>query len=382
MRRTIKLPVDLPRTKFLKLMELCSEIFNAHTEWAFNNKTDNRSRAHKELYRDLVEKYNEVPTGLIQSVRDTAFEAIRATKFKFKPSKSKTSAIRYDCRCAAIRGNLLSLSCIGKRERIMLKIPEYFQEVFSTWKFTGMQLCYRNNKFFVHLNFNKESPSILKDGDILGIDRGINNVVYCSNGFAVSGKPITKVKRRISYRRRKLQEKGTRSARRALRKMSGREKRFILNENHRIAKTVVSLPYTTFVLEKLRRMNKKNKGRQLNRRISGWSYFQLEQFLEYKAEAIGKSVCFVDARYTSQKCSACGCVAKSNRNREKFVCKSCGHTEHADFNAAKNIRDLHIMQISDPKGQVGVNQPKADKLIQEYSFLNESASSGASPLSS
>jgi putative transposase len=374
MRRTIKLPVDIPHAKFLKLMELCSKVFNAHAEWAFNTKSYSKVKAHYAIYHDIVEKFNDVPTALVQTVRDTALEAVKANKFKFRPFKGETSAIRYDVRCSSIRGNLLTLSTIGKRERVMLKVPEYFQEVFSSWKFTGLQLCYRNKRFFVHLNFQSESPSI-KDGDALGIDRGINNVVYCSNGFSVSGKPITAVKRRYSYRRRKLQEKGTRSAHRALRKMSGREKRFIQNENHRIAKQVVNLPYQTFVLEELRQM-KKNKGKKLNRRISGWSYYQLEKFLEYKAEALGKSLCFVDARYTSQKCNNCGYIARGNRNREEFICKSCGHTDHADYNAAKNIRDLHL-QISDPKGQVEVNQPKALLIQETDGFLNGPASSGA-----
>lgn len=378
MRRTIKLPVNIPQEKFLKLMELCSQVFNAHVEWAFNTQSYSKMKAHYSIYRNLVEKFNEVPSALIQTVRDTALEAVKANKFKFRPCKGKTSAIRYDARCASIRGNLLTLSTLGKRERVMLEVPKYFQEVFSSWKFTGLQLCYRNKKFFVHLNFQTESPSV-KDGDVLGIDRGINNVVYCSNGFSISGKPITKIKRKYSYRRRKLQEKGTRSAHRALRKMSGREKRFIQNENHRIAKEIVNLPYQTFALEELRQM-KKNKGKKLNRRISGWSYYQLEKFLEYKAEELGKRVCFVDARYTSQKCNSCGHIARGNRAREKFRCQCCGHTDHADYNAAKNIRDLQ-KQISDPRGQVEVNQPKA-KLIQEVSFLNEPASSGARPLSS
>ena len=52
------------------------------------------------------------------------------------------------------------------------------------------------------------------------------------------------------------------------------------------------------------------------------------------------SVSITPASYTSQTCNVCGCIDKSNRpNQHTFRCKNCGHTDNADFNAAKNIRD-------------------------------------------
>ena len=65
----------------------------------------------------------------------------------------------------------------------------------------------------------------------------------------------------------------------------------------------------------------------------------METFIEYKAKLRGKKVEFVDARYTSQKCSICGYISKSNRYSSAFKCKSCGNQLHADLNASRNIRD-------------------------------------------
>lgn len=60
--------------------------------------------------------------------------------------------------------------------------------------------------------------------------------------------------------------------------------------------------------------------------------------LEYKAPAYGTVVQTVPPEYTSQTCSACGNVSKAARvTRDKYICTVCGHTEHADLNAAKNI---------------------------------------------
>jgi putative transposase len=57
-----------------------------------------------------------------------------------------------------------------------------------------------------------------------------------------------------------------------------------------------------------------------------------------KAEASGGAVVFVDPRFTSQQCHACGHTAPGNRESQPvFRCVSCGHTDHADANAARNI---------------------------------------------
>ena len=140
-----------------------------------------------------------------------------------------------------------------------------------------------------------------------------------------------------------------------------------MNENHIISKYLVSLPYQVFALEKLSKFSK-TKGKRFNRRISNWSYSQLEVLLAYKAEAIGKKVVFVDARYTSQRCNLCGYIDKANRRLDSFRCKKCGHEDHADYNASLNIRDLYLSgersysdkEISIPNGQAVVNQPNAN----------------------
>jgi IS605 OrfB family transposase len=102
------------------------------------------------------------------------------------------------------------------------------------------------------------------------------------------------------------------------------------------------MPYDYFVLEKLTGIRNKNRGRKQNKRLANWSYFQQELFLAYKLEAVGKKMEYVDARYTSQRCSQCGFTAKSNRAGGIFECSNCGHKMHADLNASINIRDSFL----------------------------------------
>ena len=340
-------------------MKACASIFNLHVDWAFTNKSYNKNKAHKALYNNIREMFPNVPSALVQSTRDTALEAVKSRKFKLKPIKSDTSGIRFDKRCTSIRGNLLSISTLDKRLKTLITIPKYFQDVFESWKFTGLQLVFSKQKdsFFVCLNYEKDSPEVI-DGDALGIDRGLRNIVSCSNGYEVSGKTRNRIKRKRAFQRKQIQAKGTRSAKHRQRCLGGREKRFSLNENHVITKEIVNLPFTHFILEKLSKM-KKNKGKRFNRKISNWSYYQLEQLLKYKAEALGKSVEYVDPRYTSQRCNYCGHIARNNRKEEKFVCQKCGHKDGADINAAKNIRDLWLQATNLNPERAGCGQSPA-----------------------
>jgi len=88
----------------------------------------------------------------------------------------------------------------------------------------------------------------------------------------------------------------------------------------------------------------------LNRTIlrNGWS--MARQMLEYKAAWSGVMLVAVPPAYTSQQCSACGFVDASNRvSQAHFACLACGHAEHADRNAAKNI----LARAMEPQTQSG-----------------------------
>ncbi|MEA5502255.1 hypothetical protein VB735_03850 [Halotia wernerae UHCC 0503] len=231
MKRTVSITVDLPSERFLPLMNQCAEIFNAHIDWAMANSTYNKSKAHKELYHLLRVQHPSVPSALLQTVRDNALEAIKAqssrrgrfhaadfaTKFKSVPKKKPTSGLRYDKRTMTLRGKQLTLSCIGKRVTLILDVPEYFQEVFESWDFCGATVTYTKNtrQFWVRLVFETEDPQQI-EGQIQGIDRGLYHQAVTSDGQFFSSSKIRKVQRRYLYNRRKLQQKGTRSAKRRL----------------------------------------------------------------------------------------------------------------------------------------------------------------------
>jgi transposase len=208
MKHTVSVPVNLPPERFLPLIGFCADIFNQHVDWALKERTYNKNKAHKVLSADLRRQYPHVPSALLQTIRDNAMEAVKATKFKRHPKKKPTSGLRYDKRTMTLRGDQLTLSCIGKREKLILNVPEHFKEIFETWKFCGGTLTYskHSKQFWVRLVFETETPQATNQGKVLGIDRGLYHMAVTSDGQFFSSSQVRATQRRYLYNRKTLQE--------------------------------------------------------------------------------------------------------------------------------------------------------------------------------
>ncbi|MHA2029970.1 MAG: RNA-guided endonuclease InsQ/TnpB family protein [Candidatus Kariarchaeaceae archaeon] len=126
--------------------------------------------------------------------------------------------------------------------------------------------------------------------------------------------------------------------------------------NHCITKDIISnIPSnSTIIIEDLRNIRRAGKGIQKTkfaRELHSWAFYQFQQFLQYKAKEINIEIVYVNPRFTSQECSACGFISKSNRNGSTFQCKKCEYTLNADLNASYNIRsrlfdDKYLIQLA------------------------------------
>jgi len=85
----------------------------------------------------------------------------------------------------------------------------------------------------------------------------------------------------------------------------------------------------------------KIRGRALRRRLSLWQHGATRQATMSKAQEHGMLIAKVDPRYTSKNCSRCGLRGK--RQRHAFACPHFGYTQHADINAAHNIRNRYTV---------------------------------------
>lgn len=187
-----------------------------------------------------------------------------------------------------------------------------------------------------------EAPMNTTPAGWLGVDLGIVNIATTSDGTRMSGSHVNQVRHRNRRLRRKLQKKGTQSARRLLAKRSKKEARFAADVNHRVSKFIVAEAERTgrgIAREDLTGIRGRVRSRKPQRAtLHSWSFAQLGAFIDYKALAAGVPVEVVDPAYTSQDCSGCGHRSRNNRpDQATFKCQSCGMSLHADENAALNI---------------------------------------------
>ncbi len=355
--------------------------FNMASECLINNSSTSKRFLHNVQYGRIKDECPSLPTGLVQCARDVAVEAVKTwnvkrTKLKQKhpkkaermkrPSMKEKCTMRYDVRTVTLRGSQLTFSTCDKRIKTIITIPEFFGERYSSsegWKFKGANIGIdKKRRVFVNLIYECPDYEIVEnDGKIVGLDRGVYNIVTTSEGVHYGAKDARRVKRKYNYVRSGLQEKGTRSAKRRLVSISGCEKRFVHDQNHCISKKLANTDdVSVYVLEDLSSMNmlrlKGKSNKTMRKWISNWSYSDLEFKLTYKCQKNGIKVEFVDARYTSRKCSVCKTIDKASRNGNRYTCRHCGSSMHADVNAAINIRDNYITRAQ-KSGQAAVNQP-------------------------
>jgi putative transposase len=370
MVRTLKVELHIdPRRKdeVLETMKQFNQAFDIHSAWSVSNRNYDGQAAHNELYFKTREQLPNLPCGFVQKARDAALASLKTQVKKNHgwvnvTPKRKKDCLLFDCRTFTLRGQQMTLSTVDKRLKVIVpRPPKFFKDVWDTWDCKGGSLLHRRGHFFFCFTFTKEAPKRLEVKNVLGIDRGIKNIVATSDGTVVSGKKLNGVRRKRLYQKRGLQAKGTRSAKRLFQALSGKEKRFSLQQANVVVNSLLAKDYDTYVLEDLTNIRERCKGdKEKNKHMSDWTFSVLQFVLEYKCQALGKRVVYVSPAYTSQECHKCGHVEAANRRGSKFLCKKCGNRDHADLNAAKNIRDRYLL-ASVGKTGCAMNQPNAPR---------------------
>lgn len=194
---------------------------------------------------------------------------------------------------------------------------------------------------YAYVSMSVPEASPIDAETCIGVDRNTTGhvavVANIQTGQVTKlGRKCLHIHKKYSRMRRKLQMKGKHNA---LKKVKNREQRIVRDTNHKISRKIVEMAKEQHAVIKLENLsgirNSKKHTRSFNYSLNSWSFYQLQQFIEYKAKLQGVRVAYVDPAYTSQRCSRCGTLG--NRNGKEFSCPLCGHVDHADVNAAFNI---------------------------------------------
>lgn len=233
-------------------------------------------------------------------------------------------------------------------------------------------------ELIISYEFEKEDIQVLDKKKILGIDLGIKKVAVMSifdssknqYGYfswktnSIDGKELVVFRQKYYNIRRdlsiasKISGKGRNghgynTKMKKINNIRNKIANFNDTYNHKVSKYIIDFAINnncgTIQMEDL-------SGVTINtyeKFLKEWSYYDLQQKIEYKAKENNIEVIKIDPSYTSKRCNKCGNIHEENRDckkdQAKFKCVICGHEDNADINASKNIA-----------------MPNIDKIIKEY----------------
>lgn len=344
--------------------------FNAVCAYGWEHGEKNGVRLHHATYAPLKAEYPTLVSDLHIQARVKATEAVKSA-FALQRKGKKVSAPhsvacppRYNIHTLKVNWQARSVrvSTTAGRMTLPFYVPAYAEKYISG-KVATADLIQRDGRWWLHIVVDIPAPEVAPSPDVVGVDLGLAQPAVTSNNKFLGERRWREVEARYFRLRRKLQKAGTKSAKRHLKNMRGKQRRFRRDCDHVLSKRIVQAtpPGGTIVLENLTNIRSRVKQRHgaQSRRIHGWSFAQVRAFTEYKAESRGCTVVGVDPRHTSQRCSRCGYVSRHNRrSRALFKCRKCGYTTHADRNGALNIAALYLASVGmSDTGGLSVNQP-------------------------
>jgi len=332
---------DVLREVLNRFANCCNDILALSKE----HKTSNKVKLQHLCYYDLKAKYQLQANLVIRAIARVA----EALKGKRPPKQFRPTSMSLDARTFSFieKKEEVSIATHAGRKHIKLAIGNFQRGLLKGQKPRSAAVSYNRNKkvFYVNIVLEKE-VTVPSGGNPVGVDRGLYNLATTSNGQKFPGKQVMHTRKRYAQLRQRLQSKGTKSAKRRLKQLSGKESRWMKDMNHCISKAIVDnckfgdmivLEELTYIRDRLQ------VARKQRRTLHSWAFGELQQFIEYKATEAGIPVVYIDPRYTSQRCSRCGEIGV--RRKHNFWCPYCHLSNHADFNAAYNIQRASLASL-------------------------------------
>jgi len=324
------------------------ERFNAARDYissvAWDTQEFNKVRLQRLVYGTVRADYGLMAQHAIRAIAVVA-DSYKADKTRRHTFRRDGAVVLDNPRLYRVEHNRASITTLDGRLKVELGIGGHQRQMLkdATALAEADLICDEKGRWRLKVCAHFPDVPVTTPSDVLGVDLGIIAIASDSDRVLYSGAKVLGLRARYSHMRRKLQKKGTSSARKLRRKRSKREHRFQSDVNHVISKAIVQRAAHTgraVAIEDLTHLRTRVRLNKSQRRThSSWAYADLRAKIAYKAAMRGVVVVAVDPRYTSQTCSRCGHCERANRHSQSsFLCRQCGFAAHADWNAAENIR--------------------------------------------
>jgi putative transposase len=324
-------------------MEEFNRACNIISELSFQQNLRRRYEIHHAAYR-LIRAETNLPSQHVINAIAKVSEAYQREPDKLHQFKSHSS-VRYDARTMVLgRGRHSAALTVCPKGRVsgQLQMSARMRRQLSSGNLGAAELVYRQGQFYLHISVTVPAPEIAQPSGSLGVDLGVRRVAVTSNRKFHSAKKISHQKACYKRTRKHLQANGSKSAKRALKRVSGRERRFVSDTNHCLSKRIVTEAKAAnlrIVLEDLKGIRENGKAKVVHE----WSFAELQAMISYKANRAGVEVVLVDPRYTSQMCSRCLHIGV-RPDQSNFHCRDCGLQLNADLNGARSIALRHDLE--------------------------------------
>ena len=349
---TIKVKLNTTKEQFELLQEvltMSNAACNVISKIAYKNKKFRQFDLHHLSYYTIRESTSLPANYVIRAIAKVtdSYKRSKRSKTTFK----EHGAIELDKRLLSINApqQIAKITTCSKRIAIPYLCSKQQFELLCQAFIKQSKLLFKNKAFYLQLCVEIQDEKLLTPTGVLGVDFGICNIATTNTGEIFSGKLLTRQRKWYKKQRASLQQKRTRAAKRKLRKISGKETRFVRNTNHIISKALVRQALQqqkALAIEDLKGIRKRRENSFVDTGLHSWAFHQLRLYIEYKAKLYTVPLVIVNPKYTSQECNICGYIHKENRkSQSEFLCQQCGHFEHADINAAKNIGKRAALSI-------------------------------------
>ncbi len=316
--------------------------------WAEGEK--NGVALHHATYRKSKEAAPNLVSDLHIQARVKATEAIKGALTRRRQGRrascprSHACPPRYNVHTYRLdwTAGVVNLSATAGRQRIPFRVPASAVR-YAGYPTATADLIQKRGRWYLHVVVSVPAPEVEPTETVVGVDLGVTRAAVSSDNRFHGERRWRELEARDFRVRRALQRKGTKSAKRHLKRLSGRTARRRRDHDHVVSRRIVDgVPAgTTIAVENLTHIRSRARARKANggqRRLHSWSFANLRACIAYKAEGKGIRVEGVDPRHTSQTCHRCSFQHRSNRRSQaEFWCRSCGYRTNADRNASLNI---------------------------------------------
>lgn len=333
-------PDEAQHSLLLRTMERFNEACNDVAEVAYQNRLANNWALHRLVYYRIREQYGLSAQMTVRTIGKVV-EAYKRDK-NIKPVFKPHGAMVYDERILSWKGlEHASILTLQGRILVPIRMGEYQKARMDRLRGQA-DLLLRDGVFYLAATIEAPEGTLIDPFDTLGVDLGLKYLAYDSDGESYSGAEVDTKREKMAKLRAELQSCGSKSAKRHLKKLSGKMNRYRSDVNHCISRRLVAKAKDTrrrIALEDLRGIHGGVTVRKAQRsRLHSWGFYQLRSFVEYKARLAGVPVVAVYPRGTGHICPVCGCNEGANRpDRDSFRCVGCGYAGPADHVAAINI---------------------------------------------